>query len=106
MKKTAVKKLLDFLSGFLITAGAFSVLTTIILVILHLIRPDYGYLSSWEDFLGYFFSMFSLLGWISLFGGYLNMSQGIKSVIKLVIITSVTFLIIFISIGSCMSTAY
>jgi len=106
MKEKTVKKFMSFLMGVLITTGAFSVLTLLIMITLNLILPGQGIFSSWKDILGNFFSILSFLSLFFLLGGYRHMSQGIKSVSKLIMITSIVFSVFFISIGTCMNTAY
>jgi hypothetical protein len=106
MKEKTVKKFMSFLMGILLTTGAFSVLTLLIMITLNLVLPGQGILSSWKDILGNFFSLLSFLSLFILLGGYLYMSKGLRSVIKLIMITSIVFLVFFISIGTCMNTAY
>ena len=106
MKEKTVKNAKSFLVGVLTTTGAFSIVTILIMITLNLVLPGQGILSSWKDILGNFFSLLSFLSLFILLGGYLYMRQGIKSVIKMIMITSIILLVFFISIGTCMNTAY
>ena len=106
MKEKTRSNLLKFLTGSLITIGVFSLVTVVILFGVNLILPDQGIFSSWMSFFSNFVSLFVLWWFFVLLGGYLYMAKGIKSVIKMLILTSVVFLVLFISIGTCMNGAF